>query len=233
MGIGKKLKKAVKKVTRSVETVVKAPVKVVGELAQGDFSGAVKEVGRGVGGAANVATGGLYGSGDAQKLLNNDIVNTLTFNTGKELAYVGQGFNDLQKKGEADDRFYQSGLSLGAKAGAGFAIAGTSAGLSGTLTAKNFGTAQVVKSLAGSGDIAGAGAALAGAAGYENVGGFLNQVSNNVNSRAPAQYAGAQEYAEDNFYPSSQTADDGSSISQLLIWSAVAVGAVFLIKRGF
>ena len=225
MGLGKKLKKAVKKVSRSVETAVKAPVKTLEKVAKGDFDDAVKELGKGVGGSLNAATFGAFGSGDVQKLFRNDVLNTLTFNTGKELANYGKGLNELQKTGEADKRFWQSTLALGAKAAGGAYLAQTGA-LKTTLTAKNFGKAQLIKNLVGSGDIAGAGAVIAGDG---EVGNFLGQVSDSVRSRMPA--SAPQEYASDGGGYYAEPAQD-SGIGQIAIWSALAVGAVFILKKG-
>lgn len=132
--IKKTVKKTVKKVAKAAETVVTSPIKIVAKAATGDFSGAVKQVGKFAGSGATLATGGLLESGDAQKILNNKTLNKLTLGTGRELGHVSRGFGTLRDTGEADKRFYQSGLAIGAKVAGGYAVAAYAPG---AMTAKN------------------------------------------------------------------------------------------------
>lgn len=119
MGLVKKLKKTIKKTTsrivKSAAAVVKAPTSVIKDVAQGDFSGATKDFGRGVGGLANFSTLGVLESGTARKALRSKTLNFVTLGSAKEVDKVGRGFRDLQKTGQADKSFYQSGLSLAGK----------------------------------------------------------------------------------------------------------------------
>ena len=167
--------KSVTNVVRSVGSAVTAPIKATVKLAQGDLSGATKEVGKGVGATFNAATLNVADSSDVHKFLDNKTVRALTLNTSKELSYVGKGFNQLQSKGEADSNFYQSAFAIGGKAALayGLPLAASSPAVQSAFSgatfggvAKGVGTGLLVSKALGSGQPGQAVDTLTGSTGF-------------------------------------------------------------------
>lgn len=220
MGLGKKLKKAAKRVTSAVKTVVAAPVNVIKAVADGDLSQATKEATKGLAGFSNVASGqALFGGDLVDNALRSKTVNALTFNTGREISNVSRGLDDLQTKGETKGRFYQDAALLFTKAVGVGAAGGAKA-----FTKSNFVAAQGIKSGVQNKSIA----QVVGAAGGLDSSGIVSGVAGFIPERRPS--TSSSSIGSEYYGDSDADSQNSSGIGTLIVFGTVASLGYFLYK---